>query len=82
VVLSTKNKEDRDMSASNIRRIFGIVIAAVMAASVVPQSWAASDRTGKFAPASWPDETIYRPECRMVQADGSWRYCGPLDRDQ
>jgi hypothetical protein len=47
------------------------VVAAIIITAVVPAT-ATSDRLGKFAPANSPEETVYRPECRMVQADGTW----------
>jgi hypothetical protein len=61
------------MSAFNITRT--IVTAAIIASATLPAA-AASDRSGKFTSQSWPEETIYRPECRIVQSDGSWLPCG------
>jgi hypothetical protein len=58
-----------------------IVIAVVATASVTPQAWAASDRSSRFTAPNWPDETIYRPECRIVLADGTWLPCGGTSRD-
>ena len=58
----------------------GIALAVIVAASAAP-AWAASDRSGKFASPNWPEETIYRPECRIVRADGTWLPCGAVDRE-
>jgi hypothetical protein len=59
------------MSTLQTTRGIGIMAVAVIVGLASPAS-AASERLGKFAPASSPEETIYRPECRIVQADGSW----------
>jgi hypothetical protein len=77
---SKKTAED-GMSSFNMARAFGIMMVAALAAGVTSPASASSDRSGKFAAPSWPEETIYRPECRTVQADGSWRPCGPAERD-
>jgi len=69
------------MSAFNITRAVGIVIAGFIAANVTSPGWADSDRSSKFAAPNWPEETIYRPECRVVQADGSWLPCGRANRE-
>jgi hypothetical protein len=57
------------MSTFETTRTFGIMMAAIIAAS--PAS-AASERSGKFSPASSQEETIYLPECRIAQSDGTW----------
>ena len=58
------------MSTFDKTRTFGIMMLAIIAtASPAP---AASQRSGEFAPAGSQEETIYRPECRVVQTDGSW----------
>jgi hypothetical protein len=59
------------MSAFEIMTTFGIIIAAVVAGLASPAS-AAPERSGKFGPANSQEETIYRPECRIVQTDGTW----------
>ena len=59
------------MSAFEITPIFGMIMAAIIAGLASPAS-AAPERSGKFAPASSQEETIYRPECRIVQTDGTW----------
>ncbi len=69
------------MSAFKMTRTFRIIMAAIIAAGVASPASAASDRSGKFGPANWPEETIYRPECRIVQSDGSWLPCGLGERD-
>ena len=71
------------MSTFKMTRTFGIMMVAIaiITAAVASHASAASDRSGKFGPANWPEETIYRPECRIVQADGSWLPCGPAERD-
>jgi hypothetical protein len=69
---SSRNKEkDKHMSTLQMTRGIGMVMIAIMAGMASPAS-AASERSGKFAPANSPEETIYRPECRIVQADGTW----------
>jgi hypothetical protein len=60
------------MSTYNMTRAIGIIMVAIVAAVVACPASAASDRSGKFTPANSPEETIYRPECRIVQADGTW----------
>jgi hypothetical protein len=69
------------MSAFNMRRAIGVMAVAIIAVSVASPASAAPERLGKFAPANGPEETIYRPECRIVQADGSWLPCGRVERD-
>jgi hypothetical protein len=59
------------MSTSKMTRTFGVMMAAIIAGLAFPAS-AASERSGKFAPASSQEETIYRPECRIVQTNGTW----------
>jgi hypothetical protein len=70
-----RTEEDKDMSAFKMTRAVEIVLATIVVAVVASPAPAASDRSSKFAPASGPEETIYRPECRIVQADGSWLPC-------
>ena len=69
------------MSAFKMTRTFGIMMVAIIAAGVTSAALAATDRSGKFAPANWPEETIYRPECWVIQTDGSWLVCGRAERD-
>jgi hypothetical protein len=57
------------MSTFIMTRTFGIMMIAIIAAS---PALAASERLGKFAPANSQEETIYRPECRIAQTDGTW----------
>ena len=59
------------MSTLQMTRAIGIMMVAIIAGMASPAS-AASERSGKFAPANSQEETIYRPECRIVQADGTW----------
>jgi hypothetical protein len=69
------------MSASNMMRAAAIVIAATITGAVAPPAWGASDRSGKFSTQNWPEETIYKPDCRTVQADGTWLACrGSLEQ--
>jgi hypothetical protein len=63
------------MSAFKMTRAIKILMVTVIVAVVALPASAASDRSSKFAPANWPEETIYRPECRIVQADGTWVGC-------
>lgn len=63
------------MNTFNRTRVAALVIAATFAGTLAPQAWGASDRSGKFSTQNWPEETIYRPDCRIVQADGSWLSC-------
>jgi hypothetical protein len=60
------------MSAFNRTRAIGVMAVAIIAVSVASLVSAAPERLGKFAPANGPEETIYRPECRIVQTDGTW----------
>jgi hypothetical protein len=69
------------MSDLKITNAIKIVMITVFVAVVVSPVLAASDRSSKFAPRSWPEETIYRPECRIVRADGTWLGCSPMERD-
>jgi hypothetical protein len=56
-------------SMTGATRVMAVVI--MTAGGVFPVS-AAADRVGKFAPANSPQETIYQPDCRIVQTDGTW----------
>jgi hypothetical protein len=78
---SKKNREEDSMSAFRMTRTFGIMMVAIIAAGVVSPASAASDRSHKFVPPNWPEETIYRPECKIVRADGSLLPCIPVERD-
>jgi hypothetical protein len=61
------------MSAYNMTPAIGIIMmVAVIAAGMVCAASASSERSGKFSAANSPEETIYRPECRVVQSDGTW----------
>jgi hypothetical protein len=62
-------------------RTIGVLAVAVIAANVASPAAAAPGRSGKFAPASWPEETIYQPECQIVQGDGSRLSCSRSERD-
>jgi hypothetical protein len=75
-----RKEEDRDMGIHSMRSALGLLTAAALVAGSTA-AWAASDRSGKFSPRNWPEETIYKPECRSVQADGTWLSCIPADRD-
>jgi hypothetical protein len=68
------------MGVLNTRFAIGLLTAAALVAGCA-SGWAASDRSGKFGPANWPEETIYKPDCRSVRADGTWANCGHADRD-
>jgi hypothetical protein len=59
------------MSTFEITGILGIMVTAIIAGLASPAS-AAAERLGKFDPANFQEETIYRPECRIVQTDGTW----------
>jgi hypothetical protein len=78
---SSKKKRRGSMSTFKMTRTFRIMMAAILAAGVASAALAASDRSRKFVPPIWPEETIYRPECKIVQADGSWLRCVPAERD-
>jgi hypothetical protein len=67
-----KHGGGQHMSSSTMTRAIGIIMIAIVAAAVACPASAASDRAGKFSPANSPQETVYRPECRIVQIDGSW----------
>jgi hypothetical protein len=69
------------MSTFTTIRAIGIAMFAIMATTVASPAAAASDQSSKFAPANWPEETVYRPECRIVKADGSWLRCALVERD-
>jgi hypothetical protein len=68
------------MSAFRTKAAIGLLTAAALVAGSAT-GWAASDRSGKFGAANWPEETIYKPDCRSVRADGTWPSCSPFDRD-
>jgi hypothetical protein len=68
------------MGVLSMRSVIGLVTAAAVVAGSAT-AWAASDRSGKFSAPNWPEETIYKPECRTVQADGTWLRCGPAERE-
>ena len=63
------------MSSLKVTCMFAIVTVAIIAAAVASAASAASERSGKFVPPNWPDETIYRPDCQIVQTDGGWLPC-------
>jgi hypothetical protein len=63
------------MSAFEMTRTFRIMMVAIIAAGVASAASAPSDRSGKFVPPNWPEETIYRPEC-------SWLPCVSAERDR
>jgi hypothetical protein len=73
-----RKEEDRDMGV--YRTAIALLTCAALAAGSVA-ALAASDRTGKFSAPSWPEETIYKPECRSVHADGTWVRCSSIERD-
>jgi hypothetical protein len=54
------------------KRTIGVMAVVIITATGAFPTSAASDRLGKFAPANSPEETIYRPECRIVHTDGTW----------
>jgi hypothetical protein len=60
------------MSTFKTTRGIGIVMVAIIAAGLAFPASAASERSGKLSPANAQEETVYRPECRIVQADGTW----------
>jgi hypothetical protein len=78
---SKKNGEEDSMSTTKMRRTFGIMMIAIIASGVASAASAASDRSHKLVPPNWPEETIYRPECKIVRADGSLLPCIPVERD-
>ena len=60
------------MSSFIMTRAIGVMAIVIITAGWAFPTSAASDQLGKFAPANSPGETIYRPECRIVQSDGTW----------
>jgi hypothetical protein len=60
------------MSSFSMTGAIGVMAVVIMTAGGAFPTSAATDRIGKFAPANSPQETIYQPECRIVQADGTW----------
>jgi hypothetical protein len=68
------------MGVHHMRTVIGLLTAVALAAGSTV-AWAASDRSGKFSTPNWPEETIYKPDCRTVQADGIWFRCTAADRD-
>jgi hypothetical protein len=60
------------MSAFNMTGAISVMAVVIMTAGGAFPVSAAADRVGKFAPAHSPEETIYQPECRIVQTDGTW----------
>jgi len=69
------------MSTFDVTRAIRFGVVAVIAAAVACPASAASDHLGGFGPANSPEETIYRPECRIVQGDGTWLPCRPVESD-
>jgi hypothetical protein len=69
------------MSAFKMTRAGEIALVTIIVAVFPSPASAASEQSSKFAPANWPEETIYRPECRIVRADGTWLSCSPMERD-
>jgi hypothetical protein len=78
---SKKNREEDSMRTFETTHALGILMVVAIAAGLNSPASAAADRSGKFAPANWPEETIYRPECRIIQSDGSWLGCSPAERN-
>ena len=60
------------MSSFSMTGAIGVMAVVIMTAGGVFPTSAGADRVGKFAPANSPQETIYQPECRIVQTDGTW----------
>jgi hypothetical protein len=61
------------MNIYSITRAIGIItIVAVTAAGMPSAASTTTQPSGKFSLANSPEETIYRPECWIVQADGTW----------
>jgi hypothetical protein len=75
-----RKEEDRDMGVYSMKTAIALLTCAALAAGSVA-ALAASDRTGRFSAPSWPEETIYKPECRSVHADGTWVRCSSIERD-
>jgi hypothetical protein len=69
------------MSTYNMIRPIGIIMVAIVAAAVACPASTAQGRSDRFARANWPEETIYQPECRVVQADGTWLPLRSLECD-
>jgi hypothetical protein len=60
------------MNSFNMTGAIGLMAVVIINAGGASHTSAATDRTGKFEPANSPEETIYQPECRIVQTDGTW----------
>ena len=60
------------MSSFSMTGAIGVMAVVIMTAGGVFPTSAAADRAGKFGSANSPQETIYQPECRIVQTDGTW----------
>jgi hypothetical protein len=60
------------MGGSSVTRGLRIVLVSIIVAGMAGSASAASERSGKFGPANWPEETIHYPECRIAQTDGTW----------
>jgi hypothetical protein len=69
------------MSTFKTTHAFGFLMVAIIAAGLKSPASGATDRSDKLALPNWPEETIYRPECRIIQTDGSWLPCGPAERN-
>jgi hypothetical protein len=69
------------MSIFKTTGALGIMMVALIAAALGVPASAAPGGSGEFAPANWPEETIYRPECRVLQSDGSWLPCLAVEGD-
>jgi hypothetical protein len=60
------------MNLFNMTGAIGVMAVVIITAGGASPISAAADRIGKFAPANAPEETIYQPEFRIVQTDGTW----------
>jgi hypothetical protein len=59
------------MGGFSVIRGLRIVLVSIIVAGMACSTSATSERSGKFGPASWPEETVHYPECWIVQTDGT-----------
>jgi hypothetical protein len=60
------------MTTYNMTRASWIIMVAILATAVACPVSGASGRSGTVAGPHWPEQTVYQPECRLSQGDGTW----------
>jgi hypothetical protein len=65
------------MSTSKKIRLLAIAAVAAGIASFAASTSATADHEIKLAGFTWPDETVYRPDCPSNDRDRGWSSGGP-----